>query len=252
MTERLRFEGKVALVTGAASGMGRAAALAFAEEGAAVAVCDIDAAGGRRASDEITAGGGRAVFVPVDVADPGSVAAMVERVTGELGGLHCAFNNAGISEGYGPEEAWDMGVFERTIAVNARGVFLCLKHEIAWMLDHGGGAIVNTASVAGLVAVSSLHYVASKHAVVGMTRSAGTDYAPRGIRVNAVCPGAIDTPMVARSIAAGFRETIENLHPMGRIGRPREVAEAVLWLCSDDASFVTGHALPVDGGFVAR
>lgn len=252
MREALRFEEKVALVTGGASGMGRVTARAFAREGATVAVCDIDEAGARRVAGEIEAAGGRAFSIAVDVADPGSVAAMVERVTGELGGLHCAFNNAGISEGYRAEEAWDEPVFDRTLAVNTRGVFLCLKHEIAWMLDHGGGAIVNTASVAGLVAVSSLHYVASKHAVVGMSRAAGTAYAPKGIRVNAVCPGAIDTPMVARSIEAGFLETIETLHPIGRIGRPSEVAEAVLWLCSEEASFVTGHALPVDGGFVAR
>lgn len=247
-----RFDGKVALVTGAGSGMGRATAKAFAAAGAGVAICDIDGDAAQAVAAEIEGQGGKAVAIRVDVADAASVEAMVKRTVDALGGLDCAFNNAGISEGYRPQDAWSDAVFDRTIAINTRGVYLCLKHEIAWMLDHGGGAIVNTASIAGLVANSTLHYATSKHAVVGMTRSAGVDYAARGIRVNAVCPGAIHTPMVERSIAAGFKEVIENLHPIGRIGEPEEIADAVLWLCSDQASFVTGHALPVDGGFVAR
>jgi len=249
----LEFAGKVALVTGGGSGIGRATAIAFAAAGAKVAVDDIVDAGGHETVRTIQNAGGEAIYIHADVRDEEAVKRMVETAVHEFGRLHFAFNNAGISGGARPEEFWDSAIFNETFDINARGVFYCMKHEIAHMLHHGGGAIVNTASVCGMAGPGHPSYVGSKHAVVGMTRTVGMAYAAQGIRVNAVCPGAIATPMVQRVMADNPAniKAIENLHPMKRIGEPQEIADAVLFLCSHRASFITGHPLAVDGGKLA-
>ena len=249
------LENKVALVTGAASGIGRASSLILAREGAKMVVSDIDASGAEETLSLIKERGGDGVFVHADVSKSNDVQELISRAVSTYGRLDCAYNNAGI-EGYMsgrlheyPEEAWD-----RLVDINIKGVWLCLKYEIPQMLEQGGGAIVNTASVAGLVGSRLLSaYVASKHAVVGLTKAAALEYAQDGIRVNAVCPGIIDTPMMDRLIAG--RETDEDMHtrqPIGRMGTPAEVAETVAWLCSDAASLVTGIAMAVDGGLTAE
>ena len=249
------LENKVALVTGAASGIGRASSLILAREGAKMVVSDIDASGAEETLSLIKERGGDGVFVHADVSKSNDVQELISRAVSTYGRLDCAYNNAGI-EGYMsgrlheyPEEAWD-----RLVDINIKGVWLCLKYEIPQMLEQGGGAIVNTASVAGLVGARRLSaYIASKHAVVGLTKAAALEYAQDGIRVNAVCPGIIDTPMMDRLIAG--RETDEDMHtrqPIGRMGTPAEVAETVAWLCSDAASLVTGIAMAVDGGLTAE
>lgn len=249
-----RFEGKVALVTGGSSGIGRAAALAFAREGARVVVADVTAAGEETAA-QIRAGSGDGVFVRADVSSAADVAAMVRAVVRHYGGLDAAFNNAGIEGRMAPTVDCTEENFDRTIAVNLKGIFLCMKHEIPEMLKRGGGAIVNNASVAALVGFAGLPaYCASKGGIVQLTRTAALELAQSGIRVNAVCPGVIRTPMVDRlteNVPAVEAQFIA-LEPVARMGRPEEVAAAVLYLCSDEASFVTGIAMPVDGGFVAQ
>lgn len=250
------FDGRVALVTGGASGIGRAAALAFAEAGARVIVSDIDYDGGTLTADRIRDVGGEASFVRADVALPEDVAALIEATVQTYGRLDFAYNNAGIEGALTPLHAYPDDAFDRVIAINLKGVWLCLKHEIAQLLAQGGGgAIVNTASVAGLRGAGILSaYSASKHGVVGLTKSAAQTYAGQGIRVNAVCPGVIDTPMVDRADVAtsgGFSATSVPRQPLGRKGRPEEIAATVVWLCSDAASFVTGAAMPVDGGMTA-
>lgn len=249
------FSGKVALVTGGASGIGRATALAFAKAGAAVAVDDIDEAGGRETVAMIEAAGGRAIFILADVTDEAAVERMVAETVAAFGRLDCAFNNAGISGGSLPSHYWDSDIFAKTVAVNQFGVFYCMKHEIAQILKQGGGgAIVNTSSIAGMSGSGHPGYVASKHAAAGLARGAALSYAAQNIRVNAVCPGAIRTPMVARVVESSEtnRKLIEGMHPMNRIGEANEVADAVLFLCSERASFITGHPLAVDGGYLAR
>ncbi|MDB5392957.1 MAG: family oxidoreductase [Rhodospirillales bacterium] len=247
------FAGKIALVTGGGSGIGRATALAFAEAGAKVAVDDIADGGGRETVRLIEQAGGKAIYIHADVRDENEVQAMVETIVATFGRLDFAFNNAGISGGARLDEFWDSATFNDTFAINARGVFYCLKHEIAQMLRQGSGAIVNTASVSGMAGPGHPSYVGAKHAVVGMTRTVGMAYAAQGIRVNAVCPGAIDTPMVQRVMRNNPAniKLIEAMHPMQRIGQASEIADAVLFLCSDRAGFITGHPLAVDGGRLA-
>ena len=249
------LENKVALVTGAGSGIGRASSLILAREGAKMVVSDIDASGAEETLSLIKERGGDGVFVHADVSKSNDVQELISRAVSTYGRLDCAYNNAGI-EGYMsgrlheyPEETWD-----RLVDINIKGVWLCLKYEIPLMLEQGGGAIVNTASVAGLVGARRLSaYIASKHAVVGLTKAAALEYAQDGIRVNAVCPGTIDTPMLDRLIA-GWKtdEDMNTRQPIGRMGTPAEVAETVAWLCSDAASLVTGIAMAVDGGQTAE
>jgi len=249
-----RLEGKATLVTGGASGIGRAATLAFAREGARLVVADVSPAGEETAS-QARALGAAATFERADVSRQADVDRLVERTVALYGRLDCAFNNAGIEGALAPLADYPQDVFERVMQVNLFGVWRCLRAEIPRMVRDGGGAIVNTASIGGLVGAASFSaYVASKHAVVGLTKCAAIDYARAGIRVNAICPGVIDTPMLDRiaASAAEVRDALVAMAPMRRLGTPAEIAEAVVWLCSDAASFVTGHTLAADGGFVAQ
>lgn len=247
--------GKVALVTGGGSGIGRATALAFAREGAKVVVADVVVAGGEETVRLIKAVGSEAIFVKVDMAKAAEVEAMVQKAIATYGRLDCAHNNAGIEGATGKTADYSEEEWTRVITVNLTGVWLCMKYEIPQMLKQGGGAIVNTASDAGLLGVPQMPaYVASKHGVVGLTKTAALEYAKAGIRVNAVCPGVIKTPMVDRITGQrpGRAERMTAAEPIGRMGKPEEIAEAVVWLCSDAASFVTGLPMAVDGGVAAQ
>ncbi|MBV8892595.1 MAG: SDR family oxidoreductase [Acidobacteriaceae bacterium] len=248
-------EGKVMLVTGGGSGIGRATALKLAQEGATVMIGDYIQEGGERTVKMIKDGGGTASFIHADVSVADQVEAMVAKTVQTYGRIDGAFNNAGIEGRMATTVETSEENFDRTIAINLKGVWLCMKYEIPQMLKLGGGAIVNTASVAGLVGIERLPaYNASKHGVVGLTRTAALEYAQKNIRVNCVCPGAIRTPMTERIIDSGGMSEQDAVaaEPVGRWGKPEEIAQAVVWLLSDSASFVTGHPLTVDGGWVAR
>lgn len=251
-----RMEGKVAIVTGASSGIGLHTARLFAEKGASVVLADVDETAGREAAKAIDDAGGNALFVKTDVSQSAQVKELVDRTIERFGRLDYAVNNAGVSGESVPtaditEEDWD-----RVIGINLTGVWLCMKHEIEAMIQNEGGAIVNVASVLGKVGfANAAAYVSAKHGVVGLTKSAAMEYATLGVRVNVVCPGFIYTPMLE---SAGMEEGsemhtyISSLHPMQRMGTPEEVATMIVWACSDEASFVTGASLLVDGGYTAQ
>ena len=249
------FKDKVALVTGGSSGIGRATSLAFAREGARVVIADREPTGAAETARMIEDLGGNATVFELDVTKAAEVTLLIDRVVQTYGRLDCAFNNAGIGGEVAktadyPEEEWD-----RIIDVNLKGVWLCMKYEIPAMEKQGGGAIVNTASIYGLAgAAGYIAYNAAKHGVVGITRTAALEYATAGIRINAVCPGYIRTPMTQPGIDANpeLERKMVSQTPMARLGRPEEIAGAVVWLCSDAASFVTGHTLTPDGGYMAQ
>ncbi|MCE2485499.1 MAG: SDR family oxidoreductase [Desulfurellaceae bacterium] len=250
-----RLDGQAALVTGGSGGIGRATALEFAHQGARVVVSDVLAEAGQETVRLIGAAGGQATFIKTDVTQAAQVEALIGQTVETYGRLDCAFNNAGIEGGMAKTADYAEERWEQVIRINLKGVWLCMKYEIQHMLGHGGGAIVNTASVAGLVGFRyGPAYVASKHGVNGLTKTAALEYAKAGIRVNAVCPGVIKTPMFERGLQKNpdLEERFASVHPVGRIGQPEEIARAVVWLCSPAASFVTGTQLPVDGGFVAQ
>jgi NAD(P)-dependent dehydrogenase (short-subunit alcohol dehydrogenase family) len=253
MTREL--EGLVALVTGAGNGIGRATALAFAREGARVVVSDVDGRGGEETVVQIREAGGDAEFAAADVSKESDVVNLIEGTLKRYGQLDVAFNNAGISGVQGPIAQLTEAQWAQVLAVNLTGVFLCMKHELAQMERQGSGSIINNASILGTVGFAGAGaYTASKHGVLGLTKVAAIEYATKGIRVNAVCPGFIVTPMLERAGLLGdenVRKSIENMHAQKRLGTPSEVAEAVTFLASSRASFITGHPLLVDGGFVS-
>lgn len=248
-------DGKAAFVTGAGSGIGRSIARLLAAEGARVAACDVDEAGVKETAAQIEGGGGEAIAFATDVTREDDVARAVERCVDAFGRIDCAVNNAGISGTPGAIQDVDFAAWQRTLDINLSGVFLCLKYELPRMVAQGGGAIVNVASGAGLIAVPLMSpYCASKHAVLGLTKTAAVENARTGVRVNAVCPGSTDTPMIQATIAgnAAMEKMILRSMPGGRLGEPDEVAQAAVWLCSDRASFVSGESMLVDGASIAR
>jgi NAD(P)-dependent dehydrogenase (short-subunit alcohol dehydrogenase family) len=247
------YVGKVVLITGAATGMGETSAVEFAKAGAKVVVADWNAEEGESTVAEIIAAGGDAKFVKVDVSNAESVKAMVDKTLEWYGRLDCAFNNAGIMEENAKLADVDEAMFDRIVAVNMKGIFLCMKYELPVMVAQGKGAIVNTSSVcAARILPNCAAYTASKFGVVALTRSAAVEYGGSGVRINAILPGAIATPMAKAAIEAdpARLERIKHTRPLGRVAEPIVIAKAAMWLCSDDAEHITGHALPVDGGYV--
>jgi NAD(P)-dependent dehydrogenase (short-subunit alcohol dehydrogenase family) len=249
------FSGKVALVTGGTSGIGRAAAVAFAREGAKVVVAGRRAAEGEETIRLVRAQGGEAIFVPTDVAQEAQVKNLVGRTLEKFGRLDIAFNNAGIEQAPTPFLQQTVETYDQVMNINVKGVWLSMKYEIPAMLKSGGGSIVNTSSIAGVIGLAGAEiYIASKHAVIGLTKAAAVEFGKQGIRVNAVLPAAIETDMLDRFIGdkADMKAGFAALHPIGRVGTADEVADAVIWLSSAKSSFVTGHSLLVDGGFTAQ
>ncbi len=251
-----RLQDKVIIVTGAASGIGRASALCLAEEGASVVVADVSVQGGQETVKMITGTGAKAIFVKCDVSNASEVKAMVAKTVETYGRLNCAFNNAGIEGVNAPVADYPDEIWDKAIGVNLIGVYHCMKHEIRAMLNSGGGSIVNNSSILGAVGFPNASaYVSAKHGVLGLTKTAALEYATQGIRVNAVCPAFIETPMLERggiTTNPELRKYVIDLHPMKRMGKPEEIAESVIWLFSDAASFVTGTALFIDGGYVSQ
>jgi NAD(P)-dependent dehydrogenase (short-subunit alcohol dehydrogenase family) len=252
----ISFEGKVALVTGAASGLGLATAKAFAESGASVALADWNENAVRSAADELTAQGHKAIAICCDVSDDAQVEAMVKQTVATFGHLDAAYNNAGVQNVLAETADTTREDYERVMGINLRGEWSCMKFELRQMRKQRSGAIVNCSSLGGLVGGAERGiYHAAKHGILGFTKSAALEYASRGIRINAICPGLIWTPMADQMVAAGQGEALKAMEksvPMGRVGRPEEIANAVLWLCSDAASYVTGQSISVDGGFIMR
>lgn len=247
------LEGKVAIVTGGGSGIGRAVAIRFAAEGAKVVVTDLDEAGGKETIASIETQGGISAFVKSDSALPQDAAAVVAEAVKRFGALHIAVNNAGIAGASAPTAEYPIESWEKVIAVNLSGVFYGMRSQIPAMLKSGGGSIVNISSILGQVGFGSAPaYVAAKHGVVGLTQNAALEYSSQNIRVNSVGPGFINTPMIEKHLTPEVRQAMVALHPIGRLGEPSEVAELVLWLSSDKASFVTGSYYPIDGGYLAR
>lgn len=252
---RYALNGKVALVTGGSNGIGRATCMAFARHGANVVVSDVDEKSGNETKTHIEAAGGKAIYIACDVADPGAVKHLIDHTVSTYGRLDYAFNNAGIEGDKAATADCSEDNWDRVMGINLKGVWLCMRHEIPQMLQQGGGSIVNCSSVAGLAGFRQLPaYAASKHGMIGLTKTAALEYGVKGIRVNALCPGVIQTPMIDRVTEndPAALEQFKALEPIGRLGEPEEIAESVVWLCSDKASFVTGVAFPVDGGFIAQ
>jgi NAD(P)-dependent dehydrogenase (short-subunit alcohol dehydrogenase family) len=249
-----KLAGKIALITGGGGGIGRATALAFVAEGAKVVVSDINTAAADAVAGEINAAGGEAIAIAADVSRSGQVAAMIEQVVARFGRLDIAFNNAAIDIEHEPLDKCSEEMFDDLMRVNVKGVWLCMKYELQQMLKQGAGAIVNTSSIGGLGgAPRQPIYGATKHAIIGLTKSAALEYGRKGIRVNAVCPGVIRTQMMERALARDPRRQarVDRIHPIGRVGEAAEIARAVVFLSSEDAAFVLGQALAVDGGYTA-
>jgi len=249
MASSKRFEDKTAFITGAASGIGRATAVAFAAEGALVAVTDRGEAALQATAEHVKAAGAEVLAITCDVSKPEEVQAAVAQAVKTFGRINCAFNNAGVENKATPLHEIELQEWDRILNINLRGTFVCMKHEIAQMVRQGGGVVVNTSSGAGIRGVAGgASYAASKHAIIGMTKSAALDYAKQNIRVNAILPGNIATPMMDRFTGGDIQKAID-LEPVGRLGKPEEIAEAVLWMCSDLGGFVTGSSIVVDGGW---